>query len=77
MTTKYSTKVIYKKGNSCGGQYAPGNVCEYGTKWKIKTVNDDYRGLRMIGTPELLSSNWDIDESKLEATERFFERCYN
>ena len=64
--TRYTTRVLYMRGNSCGSQYAPTNCEPYGTKWRVRLVVDDI-GVRQ-SLPVLLDANWQIDEKKIEKT---------
>lgn len=70
-----TSKVIYRNGNSLGDQYAPNNCIPYGTKWRIRLKKEYHSGgytWKIIGSPELLDANWEIDEEKIEASNDFF-----
>jgi hypothetical protein len=61
-----TTKVIYMRNNSCGNQYAHGNVSPYGTKWRVNLVHNGGSYYNVIGNPILLDSNWEVDEEKCQ-----------
>lgn len=71
--SKYTTKILYQAGNACGNQYAPGNCQPYGTKWRARIKIDNYGYKKIVGTPVCIDDNWDIDENKVESTNRYFE----
>ena len=73
---KQTTKVLYCSGNSCGNQYATGNCKPYGTKWRITLRKNYYGEMKQIGLPVLLDANWDIDDKKIQESDRFYSNLY-
>lgn len=68
---RQTTKVIYRKENSLGTQYAPRNCSGYGTKWRITLRRNYYNDWIQVGLPILLEENWTINEDKIEDSNWF------
>lgn len=76
---KKTTRIIYRKGNSLGNQYAPKNCTGYGTKWKIHVwmkKTGSFGQWPVMGCPILLDANVSLTDTvmkKIEKSNRFFE----